>query len=142
MLALFPPLLITNPAHPTLQALHSASLRLRSLPNSTRPSRPAQPPANAVPSTALHLLTSSRPAVQQTNRSTAPANRSIRFTSLRFHSAPSVSAVKRKKEPAQASHSATLRLRNPEDLLDIIETNGRKIAEALAVLRIQRELLQ
>jgi hypothetical protein len=33
-------------------------------------------------------------------------------------------------------------LRNPEDLLDIIETNGRKIAEALAVLRIQRELLQ
>jgi len=33
-------------------------------------------------------------------------------------------------------------LRNPEDLLDIIETKGREIAEALAVLRIQRELLQ
>ena len=96
MLALFPPLLITNPAHPTLQALHSASLRLRSLPNSTRPSRPAQPPANAVPSTALHLLTSTRPPEPQTNRSTAPANRSIRFTSLRFHSAQSVSAVQRK----------------------------------------------
>ena len=32
--------------------------------------------------------------------------------------------------------------RTPEDLLDIIETKGREIAEALAVLRIQRELLQ
>ena len=32
MLALFPPLLITNPTHPTPQAPHSASLRLRSLP--------------------------------------------------------------------------------------------------------------
>ena len=32
--------------------------------------------------------------------------------------------------------------RTPEDLLDIIETKGREIAEALAVLRIQREVLQ
>ena len=84
MLALFPPLLITNPTHTTPQALLSASLRLRSLPNSTRPSRPARSPANAVPSTALHLLTSTRPPEPQTNRSTAPANRFIRFTSLRY----------------------------------------------------------
>ncbi len=33
----------------------------------------------------------------QTNRSTAPDRRSIRFTSLRFHSAPSESAVQRKR---------------------------------------------
>ena len=32
--------------------------------------------------------------------------------------------------------------RTPEDLLDIIETKGREIAEALAILRIQREVLQ
>ena len=56
-----------------------------------------------MPSTALRLLTSTRPPRPQTSRSTAPANRSnrsnrsIRFTSLRFHSAPSVSAVQRKR---------------------------------------------
>lgn len=66
-------------------------------------------PANAVPSTALHLLTSTRPPEPQTNRSTAPANRSIRFTSLRFHYAQSVSAVQRKRTLIGAS----LRLRNP-----------------------------
>ena len=32
--------------------------------------------------------------------------------------------------------------RTPEDLLDIIETKGREIAEALAILRIAREVLQ
>jgi len=32
--------------------------------------------------------------------------------------------------------------RTPEDLLDIIETKGREIAEALAILRIGREVLQ
>ena len=32
---------------------------------------------------------------------------------------------------SRAPHSASLRLRNPEDLLDIIETKGREIAEAL-----------
>ena len=61
------------------------------------PTNPAQSPANAVPSTALHLLTSTRPPESQTNRSTAPANRSIRFTSLRFHSVLVVSAVQRKE---------------------------------------------
>jgi hypothetical protein len=75
------------------QAPHSASLRLRSQPDALTPTTPA----NAVPSTALHLLTSTRPPEPQTNRSTAPANRSIRFTSLRFHSAQSVSAVQRKR---------------------------------------------
>ena len=69
-----------------------ASLRLRNLPNAQ-----ARSPANAVPSTALHLLTSTRPPRPQANRSTAPANRSIRFTSLRFHYAQSVSAVQRKR---------------------------------------------
>ena len=54
-------------------------------------------PANAVPSTTLHLLISTRPPRPQANRSTAPAIRSIRFTSLRFHSAQSVSAVQRKR---------------------------------------------
>ena len=62
------------------------------------PPRTARPTtANAGPSTALHLLTSTRPPEPQANRSTAPANRSIRFTSLRFHGAQSVSAVQRKR---------------------------------------------
>ncbi|MGB7511431.1 MAG: hypothetical protein WBP54_09120 [Pelodictyon phaeoclathratiforme] len=96
----------------TNQALHFAPLRLRNPPDAkaqpdtippspTRhhPDHPApeRVSANAVPSTALHLLTSTLPPEPQTNRSTAPANRSIRFTSLRFHCAQSVSAVQRKK---------------------------------------------
>ncbi len=66
-------------------------------PSLPQPSSSDRPPANAVPSTALHLLTSTRPPEPQTNRSTAPANRSIRFTSLRFHCAQSVSVVQRKR---------------------------------------------
>ena len=50
MLALFPPLLITNPTHPTPQAPHSASLRLRSLPGA----RP-QKPLNSALQAFLHL---------------------------------------------------------------------------------------
>ncbi|NMW21778.1 MAG: hypothetical protein HKK67_09135 [Chlorobiaceae bacterium] len=96
-------------ASPPPEALLSASLRLRSpakrpslLPlahtaRHTPPPSSDRAPANAVPSTALHLLTSTRPPNPQTNRSTAPARRSIRFTSLRFHSAPLVSAVQRKR---------------------------------------------
>ena len=75
----------------TLQALSPPLLIANPMP-SLRPT-----PANAVPSTALHLLTSTRPPEPQTNRSTAPANRSIRFTSLRVHFAQSVSAVQRKR---------------------------------------------
>ena len=109
LLALSPLLLITNLTHPTPKALIYATLRLRSLPDAqaqptphctarhSPPPSSDRPSENAVPCTALHLLTSTRPTRAQTNRSTAPANRSIRFTSLRFHSAQSVSAVQRKE---------------------------------------------
>ncbi len=113
LLALSPPLLIANPTHPKPQRrstpLRSVCATYTGRPSPTdaaphsltrhHPNHPAhdRAPANAVPSTALHLLTSTRPPKPQTNRSTAPANRSIRFTSLRFHSAQSVSAVQRKR---------------------------------------------
>ena len=109
LLALSPLLLITNLTHPTPKALIYATLRLRSLPDAqaqptphctarhSPPPSSDRPSENAVPCTALHLLTSTRPTRAQTNRSTAPANRSIRFTSLRVLSAQSVSAVQRKR---------------------------------------------
>jgi len=102
----------------TLILLWSPAVPLRSVCAASRARRPtdAAPPhsttslrphhsANAVPSTALHLLTATRPPDSQTNRSTAPASRSIRFSSLRFHSAPSVSAVQRKRTQIGASLS-------------------------------------
>jgi len=50
------------------------------------------------------------------SRSTAPACRSIRFTSLRFHSAPSVCAVQRKRNQVGASlRSRSLRAHMPTD---------------------------
>ncbi len=91
-------ILLWSPAVP-LRSVCAASRARRptdaALPHSNL--TPPPPPANAVPSTALHLLTVTRPPDPQTNRSTAPACRCIRFTSLRFHSAPSESAVQRKR---------------------------------------------
>ena len=115
-----PPALLLCPCHQSThdekRSLHKRCTPLRSVcatytgrPSPTdaashsltrhHPSHPAhdRSPANAVPSTALHLLTSTRPPEPQANRSTAPTNRSVRFTSLRFHCAQSVSAVQRKR---------------------------------------------
>jgi hypothetical protein len=80
----------TNATPPSLTPVITPTTQLRP-PSSNRA------PANAVPGTALHLLTSTRSPEPQTNRSTAPGNRSIRFTSLRVHSAQSGSAVQRKR---------------------------------------------
>ena len=125
-------MLIASPPHPT-PPHRGAALRFAPFAqpagaqaNRRRPTLPArhhptiQPPpyirkCSAGYSPALAHLKSTISAMRAT-RSTAPACRCIRFTSLRFHSAPSDSAVQRKRNQVGASlRSRSLRARMPTD---------------------------
>jgi len=86
MLALFPPLLITNPTHPTLQALLSASLRLRSLPNAQ-----AQSPSP----TTRKCRAEYSPALAHLNPTTKAKNKPLNSARQSLHSLHSLHFVTR-----------------------------------------------
>ena len=78
-------------------------------PNSPIRNHPGHPPNQTIRKCSADyspaFASLSRPSAKQANRTTAPACRFIRFTSLRFHSVPSVSAVLR----TEISSGAALR---------------------------------
>ena len=87
MLALFPPLLINNPTHPTLQAPHSSSLRLRSLPNAQAQSpSPITRKCSAEYSPALAHLNPTTRATSKPLNSARQSLHSLHFVTLSFRS--------------------------------------------------------